>query len=120
MADKIRYNCTVHSAEHITDGGWKLLVETGEEGRTCQLRAKRLVVATGLTSQPFLPDFEGQEQFGRPLFHSKEFTRYANTMDEAKSVTVFGGTKSAWDAVYAYASRGVHVDWVIRGGFEPP
>jgi hypothetical protein len=30
-------------------------------------------------------------------------------------VTVFGGTKLAWDAIYNYATNGIQVDWVIRG-----
>lgn len=75
------------------------------------------MVATGLSSEEFLPKFDGEETFSAPIFHSKHFPKYADTLDTAKSVTVLGGTKSAWDAVYAYASKGIQVDWVIRGMF---
>jgi cation diffusion facilitator CzcD-associated flavoprotein CzcO len=70
-----------------------------------------------MTSQPFLPHFEGQEHFGAPIFHIRDFPKEANTLDTAKTVTVLGGTKSAWDAVYAYGIKGIKVNWVIRGEF---
>jgi cation diffusion facilitator CzcD-associated flavoprotein CzcO len=82
------------------------------------MRTKKLVVATGLTSEPFLPTFKGSKEFGAPLFHCRDFLAYASTMDTERSVVIFGGTKSAWDTVYAYAAKGVKVDWVIRGMFS--
>ncbi len=116
IIDKIRYRTAVSTAEHQegAEGGWILTAQIGEE---CSHRifARKLVVATGLTSEPFLPHIDGQEEFGAPMFHGKDFIKHAATLDTAKRVTVFGGTKSAWDAVYAYATRGVKVDWVIRG-----
>jgi cation diffusion facilitator CzcD-associated flavoprotein CzcO len=118
ILDKIRYQCTVLSAEHQdgVEGGWVLTIQNG--GTQYQVFARKLVMAAGLTSEPFLPRIDGQEQFGVPIFHSKDFTRFADTLDSAKTVTVFGGTKSAWDVVYAYASKGVKVEWVIRGGWS--
>jgi cation diffusion facilitator CzcD-associated flavoprotein CzcO len=118
ILDKIRCNSKVLSAEHQLgpEGGWVLTVQSTSEptsGET-KIQARKLIVATGLTSEPFLPDFEGQDKFGVPLLHTKEFLQYADTLDSAKTVAVFGGTKSSWDAVYAYASRGITVNWVIR------
>lgn len=96
-----------------------LTVESPDEGITKKkVFAKKMVMATGLTSEAFFPDFKGQETFGAPLFHSKELKRYEETLEgETKVVTVLGGTKSAWDAVYAYASKGIKVNWVIRGEY---
>ncbi len=48
------------------------------------------------------------------IFHSKHFRQNSDTLQTGKSVTVLGGSKFAWDAVYAYATAGVHVNWVIR------
>ncbi|KUI64912.1 FAD-containing monooxygenase EthA [Cytospora mali] len=118
IADKIRYGVKVVSAEHHDSGGWTLIAESG--GATARLTAARLVIATGLTSEAFLPRFEGEADFGAPIFHSKHFKENRDTLDTAKSVTVFGGTKSAWDAVYAYASKGIRVDWVIRASGHGP
>lgn len=117
--DKIRFQHKILSAEHQDTGGWVLTILNGEEGKEFQVFAKKLVVATGLTSQAFLPDFESQESFGVPIFHGKDFLQHADTLKTSKRVTVFGGTKSAWDAVYAYASKGIAVNWVIRGSLCP-
>jgi cation diffusion facilitator CzcD-associated flavoprotein CzcO len=120
ILDKIRFSTKVISAEHQegSDGGWILTVQhaTDSSSEETKIMARKLIVATGLTSEAFLPDFAGQETFGVPIFHgSKDFPQHADTIKTAKTVTVFGGTKSAWDAVYAYATQGVKVNWVIRG-----
>ncbi|EGO59251.1 hypothetical protein NEUTE1DRAFT_39453 [Neurospora tetrasperma FGSC 2508] len=119
IKDKIRLRHTVLEAAHQdgVEGGWVLTVESSDEGMTKKkVFAKKMVMATGLTSEAFLPDFKGRETFGAPLFHSKELKKYEGTLKgETKAVTVLGGTKSAWDAVYAYASKGIKVNWVIRG-----
>ncbi|CAM1510224.1 Fc.00g005590.m01.CDS01 [Cosmosporella sp. VM-42] len=112
--DKIRFEHKVESAEHQSDGGWILTARDVKAEKDVKIFAKRLVVATGLTSEPFLPHFDGQEEFGAPIFHGKDFLQYADTLETAKSVTVFGGTKTAWDLVYQYATKGIEVNWVIR------
>ncbi|KAK1749790.1 indole-3-pyruvate monooxygenase YUCCA2, partial [Echria macrotheca] len=114
IIDKIRYKSKVLTAEHQDgpEGGWILTVQSGSS--TTKILAKKLIVATGLTSEPFLPHFEGQEEFGAPLFHGKDFLQNADTLETSKVVTVFGGSKTAWDAVYAYGSKGIKVNWVMR------
>jgi cation diffusion facilitator CzcD-associated flavoprotein CzcO len=97
-----------------------LTVKQDGSEKEIKILAKKLVVATGLTSEPFLPVIDGQESFGGPIFHGKDFLQHADTLETAKSVAVFGGTKSAWDAVYAYASKGVQVNWIIRGSSRFP
>ncbi|KAK6829308.1 hypothetical protein PG987_009892 [Apiospora arundinis] len=111
----IRYSHRVATVEHRggPEGGWTLTTQD-TAGSAARFVAKKLVIATGLTSQPFMLDYKGQEGFNVPLFHSRDFLKNSATIDTANSVTVFGGTKSSWDAVYAYAIKGVHVDWVIR------
>ncbi|PBP19947.1 flavin-binding monooxygenase-like protein [Diplocarpon rosae] len=109
--ERTRFNCRVESIEHGEKGGWRLNVGGGEGD---VIVTKKLILATGMTSQAFLPTFKGHDEFERPLFHIAEFFKHQETLDTLKSVTVLGGTKSAWDAVYAYATQGVHVDWIIR------
>lgn len=115
IADKIRYQSKVLTAEHQDgpDGGWILTVQSGSS--TSTITARKLIMATGLTSEPFLPHFKGQEEFDAPLFHSKDFLQHADTLNSSKVVTVFGTTKSAWDAVYAFGTKGIRVHWIIRG-----
>ncbi|KAF5688209.1 dimethylaniline monooxygenase [Fusarium denticulatum] len=118
--DKIRFEHRVETAEHQENGGWVLTVRDIKVGDNIKIKARRLVLATGLTSEPFLPIFQGQEDFGAPIFHAKELRNHEDTYETAKSVTVFGGTKSAWDMVYLYATKGIRVNWVIRESGHGP
>ncbi|KAI6784004.1 uncharacterized protein J7T54_004550 [Emericellopsis cladophorae] len=110
----IRANSKVTAAEHqeTAEGGWVLTVSNDQQETT--VFARRLIVASGLTSEAFLPHFDGQETFGGRIFHGRDFLQNKDTIQEGKSVTVYGGSKFAWDAVYAYASAGTKVNWVIR------
>lgn len=114
IADRIQLRIKVRSAEHHDKtGGWTLSLEDASGNQT-SVKALRLIIATGLTSDPFLPHFSGQESYGGKIFHGRYFKQNSDTLYTAKNSTIFGGTKFAWDAVYAYATSGVTVDWVIR------
>lgn len=133
VAPHFRGSTKVVSAELREAGGWTLSLLTGDAANTpptpSTLVARKLIVATGLTSEPFLPHIKGQETFGAPLFHGRDFLQHADTLEvpdgptagkTKKTVAVFGGTKSAWDMVYAYASRGIQVEWIIRSTGHGP
>ncbi len=115
IIDLIRHDTKVVSAEHqdTEGGGWILTIQT-PAGNEAKIFARKLIVATGLTSEPFLPHFAGQESFGGRIFHAKHFHQNGDTLETANAVTVLGGSKFAWDAVYAYATAGVTVNWVVR------
>lgn len=114
IAGLIRPGTKVLVAEHhgTEAGGWTLT--TSSAGGQARLFARKLIVATGLTSEAWLPRFRGQESFGGRVFHGKHFRQNRDTLNSASRITVFGGTKSSWDAVYAYVTAGMEVDWVIR------
>lgn len=115
ISELVRLQTKVLVAEHqdTAEGGWVLTIADSKQQET-KVFARRLILATGRTSDPFLPHFAGQESFGGKVFHSKEFRQNRDTLQTAKSVTVFGASKFAWDAVYAYATAGVEVNWIIR------
>lgn len=116
IIDFIKLGTTVVSAEHQDaeeKGGWVLTIQPPNQGPQVKVLARRLVAATGILSEPFMPKFDGQDQFGGRIFHSMLFPKNLDTL-KAKSVTVFGAGKSGWDAVYQYATAGVKVNWVIR------
>lgn len=118
----IRFNKKVTVATHqdTVKGGWQLVVRDELTGQETTLLARRLVFATGVTSEPRVVEFKGQETFEGRIFHGKDLARNNDTMKEGKTVTVLGGGKSAWDAVYIYATAGVKVNWVIRGEWKVP
>ncbi|PLB33725.1 FAD/NAD(P)-binding domain-containing protein [Aspergillus candidus] len=128
LGDKIRLRCKLMRAEYTSDKKWVLTVDDGRGGdesstggTTFVIKSPRLILATGLTSQPSMPQLAGEDVFGVPLFHVRHLARYeSRVLVEGASVTVLGGTKSAWDTTYACASSGVSVDWVIRESGHGP
>ncbi|KAJ2961270.1 hypothetical protein NQZ79_g3527 [Umbelopsis isabellina] len=117
FTEKIRLNSKVETVTHQEDGTWKLAIENS----VGSLITRKLIVATGLTSRPFLPDFQGQEMFQTPLFHCRDMPMFEkDLLQNGKRATVFGASKSAWDAVYTCATSGLQVDWVIRESGHGP
>ncbi|MCJ1353720.1 MAG: hypothetical protein MMC33_003707 [Icmadophila ericetorum] len=116
---RIRFNYRAETIEK-KDAGWLITCKDLRElvapvENVKPLFAQKLVIATGLTSEPFVPKFTGSEFFDAPIFHAKELRKYAEqTTKSAKSVITYGGSKSAFDAAYTYASAGVPVEWIIR------
>ena len=121
VLNKIRFHSKVTVVEKKEDQ-WILTVQrTDENTPETQVVAKKLVFATGLTNEPFIPTYAGREEFTAPLFHSKEFLQNAETLDTAKTAVVLGGgNKSAFDVAYKYAMSGTHVHMVIRKSGHGP
>ncbi|KAK5186092.1 hypothetical protein LTR44_002141 [Exophiala sp. CCFEE 6388] len=117
LFDHIHFNTKVNSAAPTQDGGW-LLNTTSSEHPTFQ--TKKLILATGLTSQPYIPKLPHTQDYQGSLFHVRDFANNAGTLKEAKNAVVVGGAKSAWDVAYAYAQAGVPVDMVIRKSGRGP
>lgn len=118
---RVRFNSKVESAERRDSGGW--IVRRAQNGRVSEekpILAHKLVISTGLTSEPFVPSVAGSESFDAPIFHAKYLHDRTKETFKASNVVIMGGSKSAYDAAYAHASAGVHVDWVIRESGHGP
>jgi hypothetical protein len=132
VLERCRFGCWVRSAEMVWErtkgveeeweGSYRWIVRYGVkdangdgEGEVI-VRGKKLVMATGSTSAPNIPILEGSEEFQGEIFHSKDLSLkvQVEAIDKAQNIVVLGGAKSAADAVYLNASKGRHVDWVIR------
>lgn len=119
FSDCVRLEHHVESARHTSDGTWQLTVSHGAD--TTTIDTKKMIVATGITSQAYLPTFKGQESFDAPLFHCRDLLQHQGAvLRSGERATVFGGTKSAWDAAYACATTGMKVDWIIRESGHGP
>ncbi|KAM4060961.1 flavin-binding monooxygenase-like domain-containing protein [Hirsutella rhossiliensis] len=117
----IRLRTRVTVAEHqLTAGGGWILTTVDIRGEERKVFARRLIIATGLTSEPFIPHMNGQETFGGRIFHGKDFLQNRDTLETAKAITIVGASKFSWDAVYSYAKAGVQVNWVIRSSGHGP
>ncbi|KIW12615.1 hypothetical protein PV08_09893 [Exophiala spinifera] len=80
----------------------------------------KMVIATGLTSEPYLPTIPGQETFKGLRIHSKQLKECAPELAACKDVVVLGGNKSAWDVCYDAARSGARVRMVIRSSGGGP
>ena len=116
--DHIQFNTKVEIVEPVSGGGWKLSV-MGPKGRRTVTTAK-LVLATGLTSTPNMPEYKGADNFEAPLFHAKEFCVQAPSLKNIKNTIVVGGAKSALDVAYAMVQEGSTVDLVMRENGHGP
>lgn len=109
----------VKSATLRDDGKWQVEVRTTSQDQTISSRsliivADKMVVASGLTSEPNIPTFQGQEEFKGLLIHSKQLKERAADLRASKNVVVLGGNKSAWDVCYDAARSGSRVHMVSR------
>ena len=128
IMERIRFGSWVNSVERKggekgegEGKGWVVRYAQGGNIAEAEIAASKLVLATGLTFDPFVPRIEGSDAFDTPLFHAKKLAEMVpSTSKTAKTVTILGGSKSAYDAAYAYASQGIPVDWVIRESGNGP
>ncbi len=124
--DRIRFEHKVESAERNPESGhgWMLSVtptaNSASKDGSKRISTRKLIIATGLTSEPFVPPLKGSNDFNAPIFHSKYFLENKDTLNTASSVVVHGGSKSAFDVAYAFASRGITVNLVMRESGHGP
>jgi cation diffusion facilitator CzcD-associated flavoprotein CzcO len=118
----LRFNCSVTSAIDEGDAGWTMAVEQnqGPTKLRYSISTRKMIVATGLTSEPFMPVMEGRYDFEAPIYHTSQLAKAENGLGGFKKVVILSGAKFSWDMACAYASAGVQVDWVIRESGHGP
>lgn len=130
LSSRIRFRTKVDSATLLPDNTWQVAFTTtasppaespyaAVDGypatTTGALIASKLVLATGLTSEPFVPPLPGKEKFNGLVFHAKDFKVRAEELAGTKVVVVIGGNKSAWDVCYSASARfGAKAHMVMR------
>lgn len=115
VKDRIEFES---GAKQITKEKKSWIIETENE-RT--FKCRKLIMAIGLTSTPFLPNFNNQ-RFSPPIIHSKYLSQSDSPLNlpETKEIAVLGGSKSALDAVQILVRAGKSVSWIIRTDGEGP
>lgn len=137
---RVRFGHKVVTAEHLPGhgGGWELTVvrttddagnhdvndsEKSQKEVTTTIATSKLIVATGLTSTPMPISISGTASFSPPLLAFGDFRRGASRLLEdpnIKHIAVYGSAKSAYDAVYAFATRSIQVTWILRESGHGP
>ncbi|KAM5349440.1 hypothetical protein ACJ41O_005945 [Fusarium nematophilum] len=127
LTSMVRLRTKVESATLLPNGDWQVSTQTvevftsGETTVNDELSKRgvivtpRLVLATGLTSEPFMPALPGQEIFKGQIFHAKDFKARAKDLAGAQTVVAIGGNKSAWDVCYtSWVRFGAKAHMVMR------
>ena len=109
LRDRIHFNVRVQNIEKNV-GLWLIFCHGGLE-----MRAPKLIDATGITSLPNIPRLPGQETFQGQILHHKDFGQLGDLKEvQGRHFAVLGGGKSAADVAYAAAKADKVVSWIIR------
>jgi putative flavoprotein involved in K+ transport len=88
------------------DGTWRLETSRGERP------ASKVVVATGYSRVPFLPDWPGRDTFTKPLLHSADYRE--PSAYRGRQVLVVGAGNSAAEIAVDLVRVGARVDLSVR------
>ncbi|KAL8631931.1 hypothetical protein Q9189_002306 [Teloschistes chrysophthalmus] len=108
--------CNVAYEGSQPSGHWKVTCNTNHS-----ICAWKIIDATGMTSQPYIPSLHGSHDFRGKSLHQKFFGQEEEALlmsPSVQNVCILGGAKSAADVAYAFAKapgearKNVH--WVIR------
>ena len=116
IGDRMLFNFKVQSVARIGDeDSWTIRGVEQKSQTPRMFVTPKVIIATGVTSEPNMPVLPGKETFGGSVIHSEGFGQSAVlTSPDIQNVVVVGGGKSAADMVYACAKRGKSVSWIIR------
>ena len=126
LTKRIRVSTQVEAAEMVEGKGWTLRVKswrTDDKPARYTITCDKLIVATGVTSAPVSMHIYGQENFTAPITYFASLAKDAPKLlasPEVNHVAVYGGSKSAYDAVYLFANAGKRVTWIIRESGHGP
>ncbi|CAG8060676.1 unnamed protein product [Penicillium olsonii] len=121
LTERLRLNTWIENIRRdpasLADDGidhWVVTVAGTRE----QIQSRKIIIASGLTSEPLIPSLPGRDEFEGEVLHSKALghPEFVNRISDPslRHAVVYGGSKSAFDAVHLLLCAGKTVDWVIR------
>ena len=114
LRDRIQFGFKVDTIKK-SDNVWIITSDTAI------FRASKVIVASGLTSTPNIPELPGIEHFEAPVVHQESYGQSSVLSSvNVQNVTVVGGGKSAADMVYASVKAGKSVSWIVRASGTGP
>ncbi|KAL9005229.1 MAG: hypothetical protein Q9188_001989 [Gyalolechia gomerana] len=116
IRDRILFNTSVDAVFRAREPGvqWTIVYNTNRK-----IRTSKLIDATGMTSQPKIPNIPGSSGFKGRTLHHKSWGQEQSVLlkdPSVQSICIVGGAKSAADVAYACAKalgeKKIH--WVVR------
>lgn len=103
LAEHIRWNTEVVSAEwNDADGVWNVSLR-GPDGQTSTINARAVLTAVGQLNRPNIPEFDGADTFEGPSFHSAAWDHSVDLT--GKRVALIGAGASGFQIAPAIAGR---------------
>lgn len=121
LRDRIKCNFEVNRIVKGEDDVWKVTGHDSTSREEKTFTAPKLIVASGFTSQPNIPNLKNDGFSGR-MIHSKTWGKEAESVlnGPKQRIAVLGGGKSAADMAYTAAKAGHDVSWIIRKSGSGP
>ena len=104
----IRTGADVSRIERVA-GGWRIVTRTGEV-----FRAQAVVVATGIASNPMIPEVQHRERFRGRVRHSIEYRNPGDT--NGRRILVVGAGNSSGEIASELSRAGAKVTLAVRNG----
>ena len=111
IAKHVRLQTRITKVDKLDSGQWHLT----SPSLSRPLRCDKLIVASGVTSQPHIVHFPNRG-FQGEIMHSVDLGRQLGHLHSptVKRVLVLGAAKSSYDAVFLLLKAGKRVEWIIR------
>lgn len=114
LRDRVKLSSEVKSV-HKIDSGWSVVFQEKEMALLRTLETAKLIVASGLTSIPHMPQLLGEDSFVGQVIHQDGFgSSNVLTSPDVKNITVLGAGKSSGDMVYESVKADRAVSWVLK------
>jgi len=104
---------TLQSGEFDTGEHRWLAQLQGADGATREIRPRHIVMATGVSGIPYLPDMRGLDEFAGQVLHSTSYT--TGNLYAGKDVLVVGTGSSGHDIAHDLYAAGANVTLMQRG-----
>jgi len=115
LRERIRFGVEVDDVSRLGAAEWALTTRERATGIPWTIHTSRVIVASGLSSVPNMPDIPGKERFRGQIIHQEAFgSSDILSSSSVNNITVIGGAKSSADMVYAAVKAGKDVSWVIK------
>jgi len=106
------WGSTVCQSAKFDDAKQEWTVKVERNGKAVTLKPKQLVLATGMSAKPNIPEFPGQSKFKGEIQHSSQHA--GPDLYKDKKVVVVGSNNSAHDICAALVEQGGDVTMVQR------
>ena len=114
IRERIQFGTEVRSM-YRTDGKWVISTTNVDSQASGVIRSTKLVVASGLTSQPLMPALAGADKFKGPIIHQEKFgSSKILKSPKIQNICVTGGGKSSADMIYEAVVAGKTVTWILK------